>query len=635
MEIRITGWGYENIRKLNTLDVDLLSKDGLLPHATLVMMKNGTGKTTTLRLMRAALSGNATTWTENQVRDYRPTNSDEPIGKFYVKMKFGDKQYTFFLILDYDLGVARYETSRVERSGGLEDGHNLPASMRYVLNSDGFVERFIFDGEQAKKMLKASEKEAENAVWYLYQIDKLLDLKKRIETLMQKKQSESKVATNQGLKNVETRRDKAKQQYDVLVQKQDKLKGGIKQAEEQQKTLEKQRQKLVEADESLKNQQQQLSEEKEKQESNITDALQSVGMYTKNPFYVSAEFERRLVELTQNMNTLELPKTIAREFFNEIAESEDCICGRKIGPDEKATILQRAEQYLGADDLIAINTIKDKLRNYSKDSGLKDAIAEMIAAKECRIRLQGELNRLVLKLDEDAIKESDKIKGKLDDLSGKIQDMRRELSELESPTNSSRATAQNNLQLAQKAYDEAEENYQRALGTYEYTQRSKTLMKYIEDTEKRTLEKLKERIIEKTNEKIITILSDDPILVKKIDGRLVLRDRSEASDGQTLAIAYSYIGSLFEHSSYEFPFVIDAPAAAMDLEVRREVATTIPKLFKQLIIFVTSGEREGFAEKFYSENKIKYLTIKGQNDGENAVCTEGQECFSTYQSEED
>ena len=91
---------------------------------------------------------------------------------------------------------------------------------------------------------------------------------------------------------------------------------------------------------------------------------------------------------------------------------------------------------------------------------------------------------------------------------------------------------------------------------------------------------------------------------------------------------------MFEHSAYDFPFVVDSPAASMDLDVRREVAAVIPHLFKQLVIFVTSGEVAGFAERMYSLEDIIYLTIEGEHDRKLAKCTLGKDYFSSYQSEE-
>jgi len=637
MRISINGWGYENIRLLNTLDIDLLEGGTDLPHVTLVMMKNGTGKTTTLKLMRATLSGNAVKWSEETVREYQPIGSTARFGKFHIRVSFGSDKFRYTLILDYEQGTARYETSHVSTHGGLEDGHRLPLSMSHVLNNDGFVERFVFDGEQAKKTLSSSSHEAELAVLYLYQIDRLRDLKQRVSDQMQIKQNESasKGATSGSMSYNRTRRDNRKKNYDDLVERHSELKKSYDEKAKQKEVLEKKKRELLEADAELKEKQSTLNQEMAEGRSRLYNALQLVGIFSRLPHYVSDEFDSRLALLSRNMQILKLPRATAREFFNELADSTECVCGRPIGPDEKDTILQRAELYLGAEDLGAINAIKDKIRNYSRGPELFEAVRMMTDAKEQVQAIQSSINRLVMQLDEGAQKEAETIQQNLERIDSDLRDLDRDVREMEAtPGTTYRATEQNNLQLAQKAYEEAEQNYQRALGTYEYTQKAKMLIKYIEVTESFALEKLKHGVIQKTNEKIAEILTDEQIKVDKIDGSLILHDRSAVSEGQTLAIAYSYIGSLFEHSAYDFPFVIDSPAASMDLAVRREVATIIPKLFKQLIIFVTSGEVAGFAEKFYPLSGIEYLTIEGQDKGENATCTVGQSYFSAYQSEE-
>ena len=83
------------------------------------------------------------------------------------------------------------------------------------------------------------------------------------------------------------------------------------------------------------------------------------------------------------------------------------------------------------------------------------------------------------------------------------------------------------------------------------------------------------------------------------------------------------------------PFVVDSPAASMDLDVRREVAAAIPQLFKQLVIFVTSGEVAGFAEKMYSLDNVLFITVEGEHQDAPAKYTIGQEYFSSYQCEEE
>lgn len=82
----------------------------------------------------------------------------------------------------------------------------------------------------------------------------------------------------------------------------------------------------------------------------------------KKPYNISHEFAQRLESLASNMQVLKLPKSTAREFFNEIAEGAICICGRCIGEKERENILNNADHYLGQEELVALNAIKGSLK---------------------------------------------------------------------------------------------------------------------------------------------------------------------------------------------------------------------------------------------------------------------------------
>jgi hypothetical protein len=637
MEIKIMGWGYENIRRFNTLYIDLQQNNEKLSHTTLVMMRNGTGKTTTITLMRATLSGSATKWEPEKVREFRPVNGQSVRGKFYIKIKFDSELYHYNLILDYEQGKALYETSCVGLSGGMKSEHVLPIQLRGIFDNEGFINRFIFDGEQAKKTLNTGSREAELAVTYLYQIDKLDDLISQINLLVQRKQSESdsKGATSTSLSYNRTRMENKRKNHLGLISRCEELNSLITNKKQEWDRLEERRTELIASDERLRQEQSRLIEDKTAKTNELFNILQVISLNVKEPYQIHSIFNERLKGLMQNMQTLKLPKTTAREFFRELSESEECVCGRPIGENEKQAILKRADNYLGEDDLNAINAIKDKLRNYKINDTLLNSVQHMVVIKENIQNIQSAMDRLILQLDEEAIHEAELIANSQSTIKQDLLELEKERNVLIAPIGSPNITEQNNIAMAEKVWKEAQDNLLRATGTYEYTQKANRLNSYIKSIRLLTLQKLKDDIVKKTNEKIASIITDEKIIVEKINGSLILKDKAGVSEGQTLAIAYSYIGSLFEHSSFEFPFVIDSPAASMDLSVRREVANIIPNLFKQLIIFVTSGEVAGFAEKFYGLDDVLYATVEGKDTDEKALCTFGKEYFSLYQSEEE
>lgn len=637
MEISILGWSYKNIRRFGDLRIDLSPNLVTPPKVSLIMMRNGTGKTTTIHLIRAVLNGTATSWTPKQIREFKPQNSDVSDGAFSLSIRFDRDIYYYSLLFDYDRGTARYLTSRVSNTGGgQEEGRNLPSSLNGVFDVEQFVNRFIFDGEQARKTLSSSSTEAENAVKYLYRVDRLEDLKRRVNGIVTRKQAEGmRGATAQSVKNNKTRMENKERAYQDLVNKLERTNREIDALEERRNRCNSRKAELLLSDDRIKQQVEQQRQKQAERQSDLVGYFATIKARMREPYRVNPVFDKLLQELANNMQTLKLPKTTAREFFRELSTKSHCICGRPIGEAEKLSILENAEEYLGEEDLVAINAIKDRIRNYQVSDDLQIAIQEMCCAKDDLEDIASTMQRLQLQLNGEAQREADAIDNELRDIERELDERKKIIELLNANSSTPGATEQNCIAAAKKAYQEAKDNYNIALGTFEFTKKSDILTKYLDDVRAETLSKLKNTIIGKTNEKVSQILTDEHIIVERIDGNLVLQGRAGASEGQTLAIAYAYICSLFEHSSFDFPFVVDSPAASMDLDVRREVASVIPQLFKQLVIFVTSGEVAGFAEKMYQLDGVSYFTVEGEHDGQPAKCTLGQEYFSTYQSEED
>ena len=65
--------------------------------------------------------------------------------------------------------------------------------------------------------------------------------------------------------------------------------------------------------------------------------------------------------LSRDARKLKLPKTIAKDFFTELASADRCVCDRCIGERERTAILKRADQYLGSDQQSVLNAVKSSL----------------------------------------------------------------------------------------------------------------------------------------------------------------------------------------------------------------------------------------------------------------------------------
>ena len=160
-----------------------------------------------------------------------------------------------------------------------------------------------------------------------------------------------------------------------------------------------------------------------------------------------------------------------------------------------------------------------------------------------------------------------------------------------------------------------------------------TVQGLIEEIRVQATKALKKEIIKKTNEKVRRVITDDYIEIENIDGYIKLKNRDGASEGQTLSIGYCFLGTLFEDSELEFPFIIDSPTGKMDFDKRQAVADIIPLVFNQMIAFVQSAEVERFADRFYGNADSQYLTIVASKETGEVTVHEGIEYFDSYQHE--
>ncbi len=194
-----------NIRKLSSLKLIFHRNDEPIKN-NFVMMANGTGKTTIIKLIKGTLDGSAVSWSSEKIREFAPTTISADFGEFSLTVKFDNKQYKYILGLNYKNGTAKIETVVLPR--GRENGLRLPEALKGIFTPE-FVSRFVFDGEQAKKSMDRTSNEAEETIRYLYRLDELdaiLVMNRKILSDIQTAEGGSK-GSNSSISNLRTRKE--------------------------------------------------------------------------------------------------------------------------------------------------------------------------------------------------------------------------------------------------------------------------------------------------------------------------------------------------------------------------------------------------------------------------------------------
>ena len=633
MKMSILELEYKNIRKISSLQISFRNDTGGVIKNNFVMMANGTGKTTTMTLIKGLWDGSAKNWPVVYVKSFAPTTTTGDKGEFSITVKFDEKQYKYFLSLDYVNGIAKIETQAPPK--GRETGLLLPTAIKGIFTPE-FVSRFVFDGEQAKKSMDRTSNEADETIRYLYRLDELdeiLAMNMNILTEIQNAEGGS-TGTRGSLSNLRSRQKKVRDHIASLEKKQKQLNGDIARFSQEKIEKEKQRQELDKNYEALNKEKNEVIAEQEKNRGNVDVKITEIVSLVKTPYLVSEGLCNRMYEFGDAMKKLKLPKSSSKDFFTELAYAEKCVCDRCIGEKERDAILKNAERYLGSDHQAVLNNIKSVLMGSTYDERLVAAFEELGKLQEQKTRLNARFADVEDKLIKAGGPQVEQLQSEIEVLIGQISSAQTQLKIIESKDEDDETlTEENNLHKARRADAEYEVKIASTTKTNAALRKKNVVQDLVNEIKTQATAALKEEIIKKANDKISRVIKDDYIEIESIDGYIKLKDREGASDGQTLSIGYCFLGTLFEEAELEFPFVIDSPTGKMDFDKRQAVADIIPVVFNQMIAFVQSAEVKCFADRFYKKTDTQYLTIVASKDTEEIAIHKGIAFFDSYQRE--
>lgn len=634
MKMSILEIEYKNIRKISNLKLSFENPNGNIIGNSFIMMANGTGKTTTMSLIKGVFDGSANGWSSSIVKTYAPTTVTSNNGEFSIKVKFDKKIYHYFLVFDYIAGTAKIETAAMPK--GRENGRILPESIKTIFTEE-FVKRFVFDGEQAEKSMDSKFDEAEQTIKYLYRLDKLDDIlsaNQKILSEIQNTEGEGRNGSDSALSNLHTRRDEVKHTIRTLKFKADSYKKRIEEYEAEKAKKIAQRNEIDKKYKDLNQEKNNTIKEIEKNKKDISAKIAEIMRLTKSPYLISQSLCDRMRELGASMTKLKLPKNTSKDFFTELAHSEKCVCDRCIGETEREAILRNAERYLGSNQQSVLNTIKSSISGCEYDSSLNDAFEQLSELQEQATILNNRFNDNEEKLIKAGGDKAAELQSRIEELTENIGACKKSLNVIEAKSDPYETlTKDNNLCLANEALDELEKKIAAATNTNRALRRKEIVEELLNRIKQETTKSLKAEIVRKTNEKLKSVITDDKIEIESIDKYIKLKDRAGASEGQTLGIAYCFLGTLFEDAELQFPFIIDSPTGKMDFAKRQAVADIIPNVFNQMIAFVQSAEVERFADRFYNNPDSQYITIIASPDDENVEVKYGKDYFDSYQRE--
>jgi len=611
--------------------IDFAGSDGNPCPVVLLQMPNGTGKTTTLELLRAAFAGE--TILTDPYKDYVDKDCIE--GQFQVDFTNNSLPYTITMKFNSDSNGLEYNTTRPNI--GISKGHFVPSELKPFFRPD-FVKLFVFDGELAVQLMDRKRTNANTAIESLFQLNEFNHLIQNIEAYYEQKTVNSSSNTDKGVNRWKNKRDKLKARQSKVLDMYSKDKDLLESIKLHLEHLKEEYADRLKMNSELKDKMNSALKQK-------TIAKEKVALYRKEvfdiikaPYTIHEKFAQEILELKSNFDQAKLPESAAREFFVELATNEDrCICGTELTSALRQAIHDRSINYLGSEDMAYINTLKTSVsENVSPIMGAHSKhLDEQLALLNSAILEEQQAENEISQVD---------IEGRLDDpdlgkVSEAIKKDELQMREIEARLEKYERNDDNgsedelfSISVLKKELEWARFKVAEITKTIELKEKRDLLCQKLRAARDIARRKLALQICEEANERISVLMPFNDIRLDKIDQSLHLRNKAGGSEGETLSVAYAFLSTLFNRAEVSLPFIVDSPANAIDLAVRTQVGGFVPKLAQQVIAFTISSERENFISGLKKTAKeksreVKFITLFKNGPDELVKLAEGQVDF--------
>ena len=652
--MRILGWKAQGLRCPDH-DINCADSAGNPYPVTLIQMPNGTGKTTTLDLLRAALSGAAFDpgWDQHEISEFQKRNSDEPDGFFEVRLLLNGRRATIVMEFDFENGRVLYKTTH---GPGRRDGFHPPSDFRRFMN-ENFVNFYVFDGELAQHLLDREYTDAQVVVEYLFQMNAFDEMARKVGDYWDDKTQKVNATEERGLSRRQNRLTSLKTRLTSLKNEQKNLlkkrKGLATKLQKKEGIYKQEIKKEKDRFQTLSNAETNAERLKGKVREEALDVLDMM----RDPHVLSSSFANSMLALKDGLDKVKLPESAAREFFEDLADEMECVCGRPIDAEIAETIRTRASQYLGSEDVSLLNSMKTAIKDGIGDTpdecenDLNTRMASLSSAVEEELEARNDLDLLRFNAEQSdpAIKRA---RDDIENLRNQIEDVDYELEKFESKNQTQNDERTYGIEILERRINDAERNLAEITHTLKEKAKRDTLTAIINSAHKKAHHGITTELCDQANERISELMPHNKISIDRIEHNLILKGQEGGSVGETLSIAYAFLATLFHRSDHELPFVVDSPAGPIDLAVRPKIGKLIPNLTGQFIAFTISSERTRFITplKLASNSEIQFITLfrkgpegleriaheKGTvletSDGLNVL---GEDFFNEFQIEEE
>lgn len=613
MYVDILGWEAEGLRCPDMV-IDLGKRESDV-RVDLIQMPNGTGKTTVIKLISAALTGDALSGRSClRFRGRDETSEPTAAGKFILRLavaagKAGPfTNLTFIMSFDFLSERVTFYTDR-HTGAGREQGWHPPDVIRSFLNKK-CIDVFSFQGDRSETLISEGN-EAIESIKAFFGLSEIEGLITQVNDAYERRR---RSAGNQGTGQTEAtlaRRTRILQDWcnrlSVLKGARDRVNRDLEKVRARRAEIESEVSRIMSSGNAKEVELQKLKDSKEKLAQELTGVAKSAVEALRNPVRMSQVLFNGITTLRDHMQSMQLPGT-SEQFFVDLSMHTHCVCGRPMTDEAKGTILENSSKYLSDNHADTVNGIKTNIKQALDGAAgampVKEVFDLLRETYNAQIVAQQKYNRLEKEI-QDSKTGDEKIKlQEFGALTAEEKELERKLEELNRPgtaDSSFNPESVESIVQIENLIKDLERSLAEAQGTVRLFNAKEKLVRILSEAMTGSSEAIAKGLKEASNSKLTTLLPEGTELqIRKIGPNIVLERgplvQEAGSTAQNLAVAYSFTTSVLERSGAEFPLIVDHPVTALMFRVRSDVAKTVMNICHQFIGFVIDSEKRGFLE---------------------------------------
>jgi len=601
MKLNLLGWKCEGLR---CPDFNIQLDYNESSSATFLQMPNGTGKTTTLRLLKRSLYKHDFKSTE--IEQYQAKNNEyKKEGLFQAKFSVEGKIFYTTIKFDFEKKTYNYLSSLTDEGGQLSD-FKLPEEIENIVDKELIDLLFVDLEKDVNPMFRSHQTGAQEAIRKFCKINLLKNIINDFEEYKNKKRKENIKSGNiqTEINTEETRLNKILNKIIEVEKKVEEYKNYLNETENEYIEGKRRLDEILENDTQHKNKIKEYENRKDNIKSKYDEILiknfesiKTVGTYEN-------ALKTEVIKFVNDLDEMGLPEEEVRIFFDKILKKENCICGELLTTEKIKIIQKEMNSFISIKEAGIITAIKAIVNENINKKEPVDLNLNSKKIQEYKQELDA-LNENIKLIRDRALKDDFDLSKKIESL-GENRAIKKEFldktinQEWKARHNEENTESLISLKEQKKI---VEKKLAELSGTRDIEEKVLKLTEIIEEAMKAAENQISKEITLECNKKINIMLTKNPIFINSIEKNIVLDGQLEGSTGQEARIGIIFLLTILERSTIQFPLIVDTPVKGMDNAAKRRTAHFISELKSQFLCFVIDSDKPNFTDEFYNLNK--------------------------------